>query len=171
MECATPDEIAVCNLASICLPKFVKTNKDGVKYFDFDELEHITKIVTRNLNKVIDVNYYPVEEAKRSNMKHRPIGIGIQGLCDVFCLLGLQIAPCEAVIQKGNNMSHVVACLDIVKKAVGNGKPKVILMKTEMGYGVDFMMGSHKWHGVAPNDEQCKIALNQLEETLGDFKI
>jgi transketolase len=72
---------------------------------------------------------------------------------------------------EGNNMSHVVACLDIVKKAVGNGKPKVILMKTEMGYGVDFMMGSHKWHGVAPNDEQCKIALNQLEETLGDFKI
>ena len=65
---------------------------------------------------------------------------------------------------EGNNMSHVVACLDIVKKAVGNGKPKVILMKTEMGYGVDFMMGSHKWHGVAPNDEQCKIALNQLED-------
>ena len=77
----------------------------------------------------------------------------------------------EVYNMEGNKMNHVVAALDHIKKSVGNGKPKVILMKTEMGYGVDFMMGSHKWHGVAPNDEQCKTALNQLEETLGDFKI
>lgn len=109
VEHSNPDEIAVCNLASICLPKFVKTNSEGIKYFDFDELINVTKIVTRNLNKVIDVNFYPVEEAKRSNLKHRPIGIGIQGLCDVFCLLELQIAPCETIIKTGKTPQEIAA--------------------------------------------------------------
>jgi ribonucleoside-diphosphate reductase alpha chain len=72
IEYTSPDEIAVCNLASICLPKFVKNKK-----FDFDNLAKITKIITFNLNKVIDRNYYPVIEAKNSNFKHRPIGIGV----------------------------------------------------------------------------------------------
>lgn len=69
----------------------------------------------------------------------------------------------------GNNMDDVVKTLKHAKTLTGNGKPIVILMKTEMGMGVDFMMGSHKWHGVAPNDEQLQTALNQLEETLGDY--
>ena len=69
----------------------------------------------------------------------------------------------------GNDMQKVVDGLENAKRHIGNGKPVVILMKTEMGAGVDFMMGSHKWHGVAPNDEQLKLALGQLEETLGDF--
>ena len=72
MEYTAKDEIAVCNLASICLPKFVKGKK-----FDYDELIKITKIVTKNLNKIIDLNYYPVPEARNSNMRHRPIGIGV----------------------------------------------------------------------------------------------
>ncbi len=83
MEYTSPDEVAVCNLASIALPKFV--NKEGV--FDHQRLYEITKVVTRNLNKVIDVNYYPIPEARNSNMRHRPIGIGIQGLADTFILL------------------------------------------------------------------------------------
>lgn len=83
------DETAVCNLASISLPAFVK---DGV--FDYTKLEHVTRVVTVNLNTVIDLNYYPVEEAKTSNFKHRPIGIGIQGLADVFMMLGLPF-DCE----------------------------------------------------------------------------
>lgn len=70
---------------------------------------------------------------------------------------------------EGNDMEAVVKTLELAKTKTGNGKPVVVLMTTEMGHGVDFMMGSHKWHGVAPNDEQCEIALQQLEETLGDY--
>jgi ribonucleoside-diphosphate reductase alpha chain len=75
-------EVAVCNLASIALPKFVANGK-----FDFQKLFEISKIVTKNLNKIIDLNYYPVEEARYSNMKNRPIGMGVQGLADTFAML------------------------------------------------------------------------------------
>lgn len=75
----------------------------------------------------------------------------------------------EVLHMDGNNMTSVVATLADAKAKAGNGKPIAILMKTEMGQGVDFMMGSHKWHGVAPNDEQLASALSQLEETLGDY--
>jgi transketolase len=70
---------------------------------------------------------------------------------------------------EGNDMQKVVEGIENAKGHIGNGKPVVILMKTEMGAGVDFMMGTHKWHGVAPNDEQLTLALGQLEETLGDY--
>ena len=83
MEYTSPDEVAVCNLASIALSKFVK--EDGT--YDFEKLYEITRIVTRNLNKVIDINYYPIPEARNSNMRHRPIGIGVQGLADAFILM------------------------------------------------------------------------------------
>ncbi len=83
IEYTAPDEIAVCNLASVALPKFVKS--DGT--FDHDKLFEITYQVTKNLNCIIDRNYYPVIEARNSNMRHRPIGIGIQGLADVFILM------------------------------------------------------------------------------------
>ncbi len=69
----------------------------------------------------------------------------------------------------GNDMQEVVTTLESARKLTANGKPLAILMKTIMGYGVDFMMGTHKWHGIAPNDEQCNLALSQLEQTLGDF--
>ena len=82
VEYTSPDEVAVCNLASIALPKFVK---EGA--FDHEKLYEVTYQATVNLNKVIDVNYYPVEEARNSNMRHRPIGLGVQGLADTFILL------------------------------------------------------------------------------------
>jgi len=75
----------------------------------------------------------------------------------------------EVLTMNGNNMAQVVEGLNNAKSKTGNGKPVMIIMATEMGQGVDYMMGSHKWHGVAPNDEQLKDALNQLEETLGDY--
>ncbi|KAJ3089976.1 Ribonucleoside-diphosphate reductase large subunit [Quaeritorhiza haematococci] len=80
LEYTDPDEVAVCNLASIALPQFV-ISKDE---FDFEKLKEVTKVVTRNLNKIIDINYYPVPEARKSNFRHRPIGIGVQGLADAF---------------------------------------------------------------------------------------
>lgn len=82
MEYTSPDEVAVCNLASIALPKFVENGK-----FDFDKLYDVTCQVTKNLNVIIDKNYYPVEEARNSNLRHRPIGIGVQGLADAFIML------------------------------------------------------------------------------------
>ncbi len=75
----------------------------------------------------------------------------------------------DVLHMNGNSMEEVLKVLETAISRTGNGKPIVILMKTEMGFGVDFMMGTHKWHGVAPNDEQAALALSQLEETLGDF--
>jgi transketolase len=69
----------------------------------------------------------------------------------------------------GNNIEELINTLNNAKTQTGNGYPIMIIMKTEMGAGVDYMMGSHKWHGVAPNDEQLETALNQLEETIGDY--
>lgn len=82
VEYTAPDEVAVCNLASISLPAFV--DKDS---YDFDKLREVTKVVAKNLNKIIDINYYPVPESKKSNLRHRPIGIGVQGLADAFIKL------------------------------------------------------------------------------------
>jgi ribonucleoside-diphosphate reductase alpha subunit len=91
LEYTDKDETSVCNLASIALPKYV--NKE-TKTFDYDKLHEVVKTVTKNLNRVIDRNFYPVETARRSNMKHRPIGLGVQGLADVFILCGLPF-DCE----------------------------------------------------------------------------
>ncbi len=82
-ECTAKDEIAVCNLASVSLPSFVVDSNT----FNFEELHDVVKVMTRNLNKVIDRNYYPVESARKSNMRHRPIGLGVQGLADVYIMM------------------------------------------------------------------------------------
>ncbi len=91
MEFTSKDEIAVCNLASISLPMFVENDK-----FDHELLFKVTKRVTRNLNKVIDRNYYPVQEAENSNLRHRPVGLGVQGLADAFIMLRLPFTSDEA---------------------------------------------------------------------------
>ncbi len=91
IEYTSPDEIAVCNLASLALPRFVQNGQ-----FDHQKLFEVTQVVTRNLNKVIDYNDYPIEEARRSNLRHRPIGIGVQGLADTFILLRLPFESQEA---------------------------------------------------------------------------
>lgn len=86
IEYSDKDETAVCNLASIGLPAFVEQTEAG-PVFNFDKLRHVVEIATRNLNRVIDINYYPTPETLRSNMRHRPIGLGVQGLADVFALM------------------------------------------------------------------------------------
>jgi ribonucleoside-diphosphate reductase alpha chain len=91
MEYTSPDEVAVCNLASIALPMFVENGK-----FNHEALYKVTKRVTRNLNQVIDRNYYPVKEAENSNMRHRPVGLGVQGLADAFIMLRLPFTSDEA---------------------------------------------------------------------------
>jgi ribonucleoside-diphosphate reductase alpha chain len=93
LEYSDDKETAVCNLASIGLPTFVD---QSTKEFDYDKLHYVTKVITNNLNRVIDVNYYPTEKTKRSNMKHRPIGIGVQGLADTFVLMDIPFHSEEA---------------------------------------------------------------------------
>ncbi len=90
MEVSTPDETAVCNLASLALPAFVRMGAAyGESHFDFEALRKVVRVAVRNLNRVIDINFYPTPETKRSNMRHRPIGLGVQGLADVFAMLKL----------------------------------------------------------------------------------
>jgi ribonucleoside-diphosphate reductase alpha chain len=96
MEYTSKDEVAVCNLASLALPKYVRTNEQGVSEFDHTKLYEVTKAATVNLNKIIDVNYYPVPEARNSNLRHRPIGLGVQGLADVFIMLRMPFESAEA---------------------------------------------------------------------------
>jgi len=107
IEYTSPDEVAVCNLASIALSAFAiregqpsDAESVGKGHFDFKKLYEVTKVATKNLNKVIDRNYYPVEEARRSNMQHRPIGLGVQGLADAFMMLRL---PFESALAKKLN--------------------------------------------------------------------
>jgi ribonucleotide reductase alpha subunit len=98
VEYTAPDEIAVCNLASISLSKFV-TPGDAFgteASFDLVKLKEVSMVVTRNLNRVIERNFYPVEEARRSNFRHRPIGIGVQGLADAFMMMKLPFESPEA---------------------------------------------------------------------------
>ena len=92
LEHTNPDEVAVCNLASLSLPAFV----DGPGKFNYESLHAIARLVTRNLNRVIDKNFYPVPEAEHSNKRHRPIAIGVQGLADVFMMMGLAFDSPEA---------------------------------------------------------------------------
>lgn len=91
MEYTSPDEVAVCNLASLALPKYISNGS-----FDHQRLYDVTYVVTKNLNRIIDINYYPVEEAKKSNFRHRPIGLGVQGLADTFIELRMPFDSDEA---------------------------------------------------------------------------
>ncbi|KAJ7253792.1 ribonucleotide reductase alpha subunit [Mycena rebaudengoi] len=95
IEYSSPEETAVCNLASIALPRFISNGK-----YDFEHLHDITKVVANNLNRIIDVTYYPIPETRRSNMRHRPIGIGVQGLADVFLAMRM---PFESAVAKELN--------------------------------------------------------------------
>jgi ribonucleotide reductase alpha subunit len=96
IQYSSPTETAVCNLASIALPAFVRKDTEGKASIDYEKLHAVTKIVTYNLNRVIDVNYYPTPKTQLSNMRHRPIGIGVQGLADVFMMMDLAFTSEEA---------------------------------------------------------------------------
>ena len=153
IEYTSPDETAVCNLASIALPKFVtipsgktKSRDKGLRTFDFDKLYEVAYQVTVNLNRVIDVNWYPTVETERSNMRHRPIGIGVQGLADLFAMLAL---PFEDDLAKKLNedifetiyFAAMTASKDMAKKAykdevkrLKDGDPNFVIEKTFGAY-------------------------------------
>jgi len=118
IEYSDKDESAVCNLASIGLPAFVEDNT-----FNFDKLRKVIEVATRNLNRVIDINYYPTPETERSNMRHRPIGLGVQGLADVFALLGLSWDSEEALELNQRIFEHMyyAAAAESVRSARVDG--------------------------------------------------
>ncbi len=119
IEYSSPEETAVCNLASMSLPTFVK---DGA--FDFKQFRDVVQVVTKNLNRVIDINYYPIPEAERSNKRHRPIGLGVQGLADVFAMLGLPWESEEAAVLNKRIFAHMyyAACQASVDLAAKEGR-------------------------------------------------
>jgi ribonucleoside-diphosphate reductase alpha chain len=96
VEYSSADETAVCNLASLGLPSFLRPTATGEFVFDFDMLIEMTRMVTYNINRIIDINYYPTEKTRRSNLRHRPIGIGVQGLADVFMKMNMAFDSPEA---------------------------------------------------------------------------
>ena len=100
MEVSTKDETIVCNLASIALPAFVEKDANGNPFYNFSKLHDISRVVTFNLNRVIDVNYYPTDKTSTSNKKHRPIGIGVQGLADTFILMNYNFDSNEVLATK-----------------------------------------------------------------------
>jgi ribonucleoside-diphosphate reductase alpha chain len=132
VEYAAPDETAVCNLASISLPKFVK---NGV--FDFESLSSICGVMVRNLNKIIDRNHYPTDEARRSNLRHRPIGLGVQGLADVFALLGYPFESEEARVLNRDIFETIYfgACTASMQLAEKDG-PYVTYQGSPMSQGL-----------------------------------
>ena len=97
VEFSSAEETAVCNLASIALPTYIEYDEDNKPFFNFKKLHEVAKVITKNLNKVIDVNFYPVETARRSNLKHRPIGIGVQGLADAYIVMRYPFDSPEAM--------------------------------------------------------------------------
>jgi ribonucleotide reductase alpha subunit len=101
MEYSNHEETAVCNLASICLPSYIRQDEDKLTY-DYDLLHDTVKVITKNLNKIIDKNFYPTSKTRRSNLKHRPVGIGTQGLADVFAILRIPFESEEAQVLNRN---------------------------------------------------------------------
>ncbi|MCO5553900.1 hypothetical protein L7F22_007426 [Adiantum nelumboides] len=179
IEFTSPDETAVCNLASIALPRFVREKAVPLeshpskmvgsrghhnRYFDFDKLGEITATVTCNLNKIIDENHYPVETARRSNMRHRPIGIGVQGLADAFILMGMPFDSDEA--QKLNKDIFETIYYNALKTsaelAVKNG-PYETYAGSPMSKGV---LQPDMWQ-VVPSDRWDWQALRKLISSHG----
>ena len=107
MEYSSPEETAVCNLASLALPAFVKRYPSFADVFDYEHLRAVVRTAVRNLNRVIDINFYPTPETKRSNMRHRPIGLGVQGLADVFAMLKVAWDSADAAQLNQRIFEHV----------------------------------------------------------------
>lgn len=157
-EYTSPDEVAVCNLASLCLPSFVNV-KEGT--FNFIELHKYVKIVTKNLNKIIDRNFYPLEKARVSNLKHRPIGIGVQGLADTFVLLRFPFDSTEAKClnkQIFETIYHgALECsMELSKKrylSFTNEDSTMPIMRTDEEYKLKKYLGAYSTYEGSPLSE------------------
>lgn len=134
---SSPEETGVCNLASICLPTYIEKNEEnGELFYNFDKLHEVSKVITKNLNKVIDRNFYPTEKGRTSNLRHRPIGIGVQGLADAFVLLRLPFES-EAARELNKQIFETIyngaltASMEISKK-----RHELVMEAREKGHSV-----------------------------------
>jgi ribonucleoside-diphosphate reductase alpha chain len=161
LEYSDSNETAVCNLASISLPAFVRPDKT----FDYADLVRVTRVVTRNLNRIIDVNYYPTEKTRRSNMRHRPIGIGVQGLADVFILMDMSFISDSArdVNRQIFEAIYYGACLESMELAREHGEAYSTFAGSPASQGqLQFDM----W-GVTPSDRYDWATLKSDIQTHG----
>jgi len=161
MEYTSPDEVAVCNLASLALPKYVKDDKT----YDFDRLVEVTRVVTRNLNKVIDRNYYPIEQARNSNMKHRPIGLGVQGLADAFIMMRIPFDSDEARRMNKDifEAMYFAACTESIALAKAHGTyesyPGSPASKGELQYDMWGVTPSDRWDWAGLKKDLAKYGM------------
>jgi ribonucleoside-diphosphate reductase alpha subunit len=165
----SPEETAVCNLASVCLNKFVNENN---KTFNFELLRRVVKVITKNLNKVIDINYYPIPEAKNSNLKHRPIGIGVQALADTFAMLDMPFDSKEArklnrEIAEHMYLAGVEASMEISKKRADMVHEFIKL--AENTYNQWKHLIEHTDHMYTHNVQSINLLLN-YDNVRGKFK-
>jgi len=174
IEYSDSNETAVCNLVSICLPQFIKkVNKvNGVNgevngetnlVFDFEELIKVARVSVNNLNKVIDLNFYPTEKTKISNMKHKPVGLGIQGVSDIFCKLKLEWGSPEALALDKKILEHIYygALLETIELAKKDGTYQSF-------QNSDFSVGKLQFHhwGLTENDLSPELNWGKLIEDL-----
>jgi len=171
MEYTAKDEVAVCNLASIALPKFIK-EKDGTNYFDHQLLFDVTKKITKNLDTVIDQNYYPIKEAENSNFRHRPIGLGVQGLADAFIKLRLPFTSDKAKrlnkdIFETIYFAAVTASMELAKEKgayktfEGSPMSKGVFQFNMWGVSEDDLSGNWDW-----NTLRDKVVKNGVRNSL-----
>ena len=170
IEYSDKNESAVCNLASIGLPRYVVEGEDGLR-FDYDKLAEMTKMIVRNLNKVIDVNYYPIPEARNSNLKHRPIGIGVQGLADVFAMLKYPFDSPEAAEVNRNifeqiYFSAVEASMELSKKREKHMKK----YKELLNKGLDPKISEGEIELIKEDKEKLEKELNPIKEEVNRDK-
>jgi ribonucleoside-diphosphate reductase subunit M1 len=168
VEYTSPDEIAVCNLASIALPKFVEMNTTTKKLeFNFKKLEEISKVVTKNLNRVIDVNYYPVKEAETSNRRHRPIGIGVQGLADTFALLRMPFESDEAKSLNTQIFAHLYIASLEASNELARKRKKIIADYKKM---VKDLKDSKEQLKSGGSDGDLKTNIRKQESEVKEFR-
>jgi len=175
IEYSDKDESAVCNLASIGLPRYIKNEEDekgNVKtVFDYEKLGDMTRLIVKNLNKVIDINYYPIPETLNSNLKHRPIGIGVQGLADVFAMLKIPFDSDEAK-QVNRNIFEVIyyssldASMDISRKREKYIKKYKELIKK----GLDPNISEGELENIKSEKEQLENELMPIKEEINREK-
>tara|TARA_Y100000816_G_scaffold75950_1_gene51449 strand:- start:893 stop:3493 length:2601 start_codon:yes stop_codon:yes gene_type:complete len=151
IEYSSPDESAVCNLASVAISRFV--TEKGI--FDYEELHKVVKIMTKNLNKIIDINYYPTDKTKRSNFLHRPIGIGIQGLADAFILMDIAYDSEDAKVVNKNVFETIYhATLESSNEIAKNRQEEMLKIKTQIDRKIIDFSSSNK--------EETKLQVNSI---------